>query len=590
MFPKVFSSLLFAFSFLVAIPNAHAATLTISPAPNAPQDANVTGGDNTEYNLMYFQIQAPSDSGMILKKVRLQFFREDMTTPFISGELQALKLNLENNTPVDSIGRSLIAGVTDLLMDYTIAQGVTAKFIVRGKVSPNIPSRAIRIKICTTCVEAVTAGSSQPVTVTGEAIAALNVFEQGFPDLEVASVSWTPSVIRVPDPELFKVYHVLTQEEIAALEIHFYVKIKNTGKVRANLKDSRLAMHYRTLGSRIFEHYFTSDFFVDVGGTKDFDFIIPASTGIRNDAGDKTLFVVVNDNYAFPESDHDDNDLMFRMAVSGNEKLFMEVSPNSPILRELASGAKDRELAEFRFLATESPDGIALKQVVVGLTECKGGEVTNIRIIERSTGKAFGGVAVDAAGSARVVIDPALRVGVGSYVRLVVLGDITRFCAASFGMELREVVADANLGAVKFPIAAGRVRIIASLPASLVPVTPQFIPLPVPVIVPPVVGTPILQSPVSVGMHFSYGRSRTSLSMEAQLARELKAKLIEYSKRPTLTIHARHWSYYVNAYVYGGYPIDALAKSLIFGGKTVHPSIPWIQWKEAKDYKMYIVK
>jgi len=44
----------------------------------------------------------------------------------------------------------------------------------------------------------------------------------------------------------------------------------------------------------------------------------------------------------------------------------------------------------------------------------------------------------------------------------------------------------------------------------------------------------------------------------------------------------------VNAYVYGGYPLPAIKQSVKFGGKTVHPTIPWSLWKDSQDYKNYI--
>lgn len=45
-----------------------------------------------------------------------------------------------------------------------------------------------------------------------------------------------------------------------------------------------------------------------------------------------------------------------------------------------------------------------------------------------------------------------------------------------------------------------------------------------------------------------------------------------------------------NAYIYGGYPAEAIVKAIKFGGKTVHPTIPWNKWQETNNYKNYIGK
>ena len=41
-------------------------------------------------------------------------------------------------------------------------------------------------------------------------------------------------------------------------------------------------------------------------------------------------------------------------------------------------------------------------------------------------------------------------------------------------------------------------------------------------------------------------------------------------------------------YAYGDYPIPAIARAIRFGGKTVHPTIPWGKWKETDTYKEWI--
>ncbi|MDD4607174.1 MAG: hypothetical protein PHS07_02445 [Patescibacteria group bacterium] len=41
----------------------------------------------------------------------------------------------------------------------------------------------------------------------------------------------------------------------------------------------------------------------------------------------------------------------------------------------------------------------------------------------------------------------------------------------------------------------------------------------------------------------------------------------------------------LRAYMYGGYPIEAIVKALRFGGKTVHPAISWQTWQHSLDYQ-----
>ena len=89
---------------------------------------------------------------------------------------------------------------------------------------------------------------------------------------------------------------------------------------------------------------------------------------------------------------------------------------------------------------------------------------------------------------------------------------------------------------------------------------------------------------------FAYSQKRGSLAVEGQKAAELIVLLRAWFNKPNVPIHRDYWHYYVNAYVYGGYPVEALAKSVVFGGKTVHPTIPWSAWKNSKDYKEYINK
>ena len=87
---------------------------------------------------------------------------------------------------------------------------------------------------------------------------------------------------------------------------------------------------------------------------------------------------------------------------------------------------------------------------------------------------------------------------------------------------------------------------------------------------------------------FAYGQERLKkLSEERRLAEELKNKLNQYFNSQ-IPKSAQHWYVLVNAYIYGGYPLEAIAQAIKFSGKTVHPAIPWSSWQNSDDYQNYI--
>ncbi|MCX6785678.1 MAG: hypothetical protein NTZ18_02375 [Candidatus Komeilibacteria bacterium] len=89
---------------------------------------------------------------------------------------------------------------------------------------------------------------------------------------------------------------------------------------------------------------------------------------------------------------------------------------------------------------------------------------------------------------------------------------------------------------------------------------------------------------------FAYNKPRLkSLAAEQQLAQELRQKLEQYFKT-AIPKSNQHWFKLVNAYIYGGYPVEAVAQAVKWSGKTVHPSIPWSAWQNSNDYKNYIDK
>jgi hypothetical protein len=88
----------------------------------------------------------------------------------------------------------------------------------------------------------------------------------------------------------------------------------------------------------------------------------------------------------------------------------------------------------------------------------------------------------------------------------------------------------------------------------------------------------------------AYGITCRDLAAERKAATEIKDALYKKYRGRTPSGAARNWFTLVRARAYGGYPINAIVQTVRFGGKTVHPSIPWSSWKNSKDYKTYINK
>ncbi|GEM_PF-2666982 len=87
---------------------------------------------------------------------------------------------------------------------------------------------------------------------------------------------------------------------------------------------------------------------------------------------------------------------------------------------------------------------------------------------------------------------------------------------------------------------------------------------------------------------FSYGLPRRPLPVEKNAALTLRTELINFFPRGRVPILRAHWYKYVNAYLYGGYPPNVIARGLKLNGKVVHPSIPWTAWRRSPDYQKYM--
>ena len=79
---------------------------------------------------------------------------------------------------------------------------------------------------------------------------------------------------------------------------------------------------------------------------------------------------------------------------------------------------------------------------------------------------------------------------------------------------------------------------------------------------------------------FSYGKPRMkSPSMEKDLAVNLKSELESRLGR-SFSISATDWTTLVNAYIYGGYSIDEIKNTIVYGPGMVHPTIPADKWRK----------
>lgn len=75
---------------------------------------------------------------------------------------------------------------------------------------------------------------------------------------------------------------------------------------------------------------------------------------------------------------------------------------------------------------------------------------------------------------------------------------------------------------------------------------------------------------------------------EKAKAEELKVYLNQVYKNNVPPAALRNWYTLVNAYTYGGYTKESIVKAVRWGGRTVHPTIPFSAWQTSRDYKDYI--
>jgi D-alanyl-D-alanine carboxypeptidase len=90
---------------------------------------------------------------------------------------------------------------------------------------------------------------------------------------------------------------------------------------------------------------------------------------------------------------------------------------------------------------------------------------------------------------------------------------------------------------------------------------------------------------------FSYNQPRVrNIQIEQDSALALKPELKTILNIDQIPISSQNWSTVVNSFIYGQYPAEAIAATIYYGGKTVHPTISWEQWQKTEDYNIYLKK
>lgn len=84
-----------------------------------------------------------------------------------------------------------------------------------------------------------------------------------------------------------------------------------------------------------------------------------------------------------------------------------------------------------------------------------------------------------------------------------------------------------------------------------------------------------------------YDQYRMNDDIVANKANELKYYLGQ-ADVDLNDIGSLEWVYLLNAYVYGEYPEKAIIQAIKFGGRTVHPTVPWKFWRNSEDYNYFI--
>lgn len=87
-----------------------------------------------------------------------------------------------------------------------------------------------------------------------------------------------------------------------------------------------------------------------------------------------------------------------------------------------------------------------------------------------------------------------------------------------------------------------------------------------------------------------YATPRKSIAAERNASVDLRNKLDAKFGKGRLKMDGTNWFRVVNAYLYGGYSVDDVARAIKYSGKVVHPWMPKFLFKNTNDYKTYSVK
>ncbi|MBU1118556.1 hypothetical protein KKH43_01590 [Patescibacteria group bacterium] len=84
---------------------------------------------------------------------------------------------------------------------------------------------------------------------------------------------------------------------------------------------------------------------------------------------------------------------------------------------------------------------------------------------------------------------------------------------------------------------------------------------------------------------WAYGNPRIKVTDEAKKADDLNTALHTYHDFSKLNITSESWNDLVKAYVYGGYPVSAIARAVVTDWKTVSKTQNYSAWKNTETYK-----
>ncbi|MBI4215541.1 MAG: hypothetical protein HY602_02350 [Parcubacteria group bacterium] len=557
---------LFLFWFISALP-AYAAvgSLSLSPAADGLKPSELIA-DHQIYPFLKIDIKSSAGEEIRIQTVRFHFI-DASGAPLPRGEIRNLKLYSQDGAILEGSGYALSAnGDVVFTPAYKMLKDSVLPVYAGGEIPLDGTAREFQVYVDTDDIVGVGITSGKVISPSGSRVTGPKfTIKRDLSDLYVKSLSWRPSVVRA-----FKI-DPLRPEPTDAVE--FTVVIGNQGGRPADLKGSSYSLNLTVAGNSIFSFDFAEEWIIPANGEREVQFAVGPKSELRRQKGLKKLILAVDQGDKIKEADETNNVFETELLVLGNERLELKLSPQS-----LAAAALffppvlDVKLAEYEARAFNG-DPAAINGADIQLLGCGNAKaLQNIRLANAKTGEIYGGFdAFPVSLIEKIVFKTPLSILPQEGVNLSIRADLAEPCLEEFALGIAGLDTQAEVSSIIFPVGSNKLRtgILAAPPKKEEPA---------PVIIE-------IKKPI-----FAYGKPRGSLLIEREKAVELKLKLLQLFKKKTLPIHSRHWGYYVNAYVYGGYPVEAIKQSLILGGKTVHPAIPWVKWKESRDYKNNIGK